>query len=651
MNEGDQSKIQKLKEVLYSRKIKIKPSFTLDLNQHKSTSPDNWQKEDKVQVEKEEIKKIMEDVPASKSDFAKKAMIGALGFFAICLCIAAYIFFKGSNVISPNNIKIDVIGPTTISSGEETELMVSITNTNNTTLEIADLILEYPDGTRSAKDSVTLMQRDRVPFGDISPRETVRKSIKSIMYGEEGKFVDVKLSLEYRVPNSTSVFTKESEYKTLVGSSPLTLSIEALKEVNSNQNYALTLKVTSNSNDVIKDIVLTSDFPFGFAATDYSPIPIPNEHAWVLGDIEPKGERTITINGKIFGEKNQERFFRFDLGTKSEADNSKLGAVIASVSHSVLVKQPFLGVGIAFDRNSESEEYVAQAGSEITATIDWHNNVDVPIYDVSIEAKISGNAIYPKSIKTASGFYDSSTNTIRWNKFYDEKMELANPGTGGNVDFSLGMILGNLLGNAQTNPQFVVDVTVKAKRRLESGVPEEIVSTIRKTVKVVTNPTIVLDSSYTNNGTNNIQNSGPVPPVVGKKTTYTLTLSASNTLNALADTSVVAVLPESVEWLGVTYPEAEQVTFNSNSRQIKWNIGDMPPATGGASTRKLYLQVAVSPSISEIGQVIKLLDIAKLTARDTFTNIQIQSSSKEVTTVLTRDQGIDVANSTGIVQE
>lgn len=628
MLEDDKSKIDKLRDVLYSRKIKIKPSFVLDLHGHQSNVLDKWSKPTESELPKVEKDSI---------GISKKFLWLAVVFFVISLLTAGYVFLVGGNVISPKNIKIDIVGPASIKAGEETIFDVAITNNNDTTLEIADLLLEYPVGTRSATDKLTSLPHDRISFGDIGPHTTVHKTIKVVLYGEESKSVHIDMTLEYRIPNSMSVFNKDVAYDGIIGSSPLTVSIDALKEVNANQNYTIIITVTSNSLEVSKDIILAGTLPFGYDTVSFSPNPIPKTTVWNLGDIEPNGKRTITIKGKMYGDHNEERYFKFVAGIKDSKKPNTVGAVIAGVTQAVTIKEPFIGLALAFDRQNV-DSYIAESGSNIGAVITLSNNLDVQVYDVSIEASVTGPIVDKKSIKTDDGFYDSNTGIIRWNKSYDKNLATILSKNGGILKFSFDTLKPftdqSLL---ITNPQIITDITVHAKRRLESGVPEDIISTIRKTIKISSSANLTSEIVHS---VGPIENEGTAPPTVGQKTTYTVIWAVTNTFNELKDGQVKAILPDYVSWTNIISPGSEQVTYNPDSREITWNIGTVANQSGSKPTvRKVAFQVAFTPSLSQLKNTPDLLGVANFKASDTFTGVIISDSNDALDTQIQSDPG------------
>lgn len=632
MDEPEKSKIENLRNALYSRKIKIRPNFVLDLNEHKNEVPEKWGGE----AADDKVKNGLDLEPEPK-DFSHKIFWAAFVFFIISIGVAGYVYLNGGNVISPKNIKIDVVGPTSVRAGEDTVLDISITNNNNTTLEIADLVLEYPQGTRSAVDKITALPHDRIAFGDIKPHETIRKTVKSVLFGEESSTAHIGMTLEYRVPKSLSVFTKDDSYDVMVGSSPLTLSVVALKEVNSNQDYEVTLNLVSNSTETVKNVLLNGEFPFGFEPTIIDPAPLPKSSIWNLGDIEANGKRVIKIKGKMYGDHNDVRYFKFNVGTIDEKDNTKISGTIASVTSNVSVKEPFIGVALSFDQTKDKNAtYVAKSDSIVVGVVNFTNNLDVPIYDVSIEAKMNGEIVALNTLKPIDGFYDSNSGSIRWNKSYYKDLETVPAKKTDSVNYTFSTIgpeNKNIL--KLNNPEFTADITVRAKRRLESGVPEEIVSTIRRTIKTQS------DAHFTGEVTHStgpIENEGEMQLQVGKKIEYTVTWAVTNTFNKLSSTKARAVLPDYVEWTGIVVGNGEKITYNKDSREIMWDIGEVSPQSNGQlGLRKVSFQISFVPSVSQVQDIPYLVSLANFITHDTFTNTNIAEDIDPLNTELSTD--------------
>ncbi len=643
MPDEDKSKIDRLKDALYSRKVKIKPSFVLDLHGHGNATPDKW--EEPIQTA------AVPEKP--KGNYTKKIFWGAIAFFIICTLVAGYVYISGRNLISSNNIKVDVLGPSSIKAGDITTLDVSVTNKNDTPLEIADLIVSFPEGTRNADDGVSPLPRTRVALGTILPGETVRQSVKMILYGEEGKNINIGMTIEYRLPNSSSVFEKQVAYEGIVGTAPLTITVDALKEVNSQQDYTLKVKVTSNSVNVVQSILLAGSLPKGFDIVSIDPEPFVKgspggaETLWNLGDIEPRGTRTMTIRGKMYGDKNEKRYFKFDAGVQGVSNKATLGARIASVTHTVDIRQAFIGVSLLFNRSDEADNYVAESGTEISSIIRWQNNLSVPIYDVTIDATVDGDIVDHDSIEASSGFYDSNKGVVRWNGSYDKNLQSIAPGQTGGVDMAFNLFRPSEVKGLSSNPEFTINITVHGKRRLETGVPEDIISTVQKTIKVSSATHLTAQIVHT---TGPIENEGDIPPKVGKKTTYTVIWAITNSFNKLSDAKVVATLPDYITWENIATPALENISYNPNSREVTWRPGNVDGGTGSAPVvRQVAFQIGLVPSVSQVGAAPVTVNIANFTGNDTFTGLSIQNTTKALTTELGTDPSYHFGD--GIVVE
>lgn len=628
---GEQDKIEKLKKALYSQKGVSRNAHILDLNTHNNEeTPNKWKEE----VPEKSFAKIEEQ---TKTSLTKKILIFALSFFVICLATAGYIFLKGNNVISNTKIDISVVSPPTARSGDEVAFDVKIVNRNSTALDLVDLITEYPKGTRNPDDKTTELPRDRIPVGTIVPGETVTKTIKIVPFGEEGDKLSISLSLEYRLPDSSSVFNKDLSYEFIIGSSPVTLTIDSLKEINSNQDITLTATLVSNSSETLKNIILVLNSPFGFEMKEATPKPMAGKFVWTLGDIEPEGKRVITVKGKIIGESNQNRVFKWSLGTPNPKDPNTLSSSIAVAEHTVTIKKPFLGVDILVDKLA-GDKFVVQSGGKINFSVAYENNLSVMINDIQMEARISGDIVDKRSLGTEDGFYDSAQNLLRWTKFEASELESLSPGKEGNFNAYFHTLRADdptLV--SKRNPYITIDLSLKGKRLSESGVPEEINSTVSKILKIQTDAKL---SAQLVHSVGPIENEGEVPPIVGKKTEYTVVWSVSNNFNDLNNATVSAILPTYVTWTGVTSPASEKITYNTDSRQVTWDLGKVLAGTK-MGDKKASFQVAITPSLGQVETVPVLVGKTILQATDSFTNTRISDSIKEMTTNLVGDPNFE----------
>lgn len=609
-NEKPESRLDQLQQDLYSRKREqVAKRTRRDLKERDFGVRDEWKK-----IETEENVKQRRPV-------IKLILIASLAFFAFSAVFASYFFFQGVD-ISPKNVVIEVQGPALIGGGETLDLQIGILNNNPVPIETADLIVEYPDGTRSAQNIDVDLPRHRESLGTIDPGEQIRKNIEAVLFGEENSTKEIHIVVEYRVSGSNAIFIADSTYELALASSPLSLVVEALEETVSGQEIGFTATVKSNSSSVVRDAMLEVEYPFGFDFQDSDPEPFFANKVWYLGDIPPEEEVKVTLRGILSGQDGEERVFRFSTGLQSENDENEIGARFINIAESVFIKRPFISSELALTGDTKNGFAVAERGVPVVGEITWKNNLSSQIFDGEIEVEFSGSAVDEQTITSNNGFYRSFDNKIIWNGQTEPSLGSITAGESGIVSFTFKP-LSLSSGVPLKNPIINLDVTVRGKRLSDNNVPEEIVSTLSKQVKVATD--LILTSKALH-FTGPFQNTGPMPPKVDQETTYTVVLSVINSSNDVANGTVSMTLPPYVEWLGNINPLTEEITYTPVGGQIVWNVGEIAAGTGRTlPAREIAFQIKLLPSITQVDKSPVIVNSQRIAGFDRFTEKDLES--------------------------
>jgi len=164
---------------------------------------------------------------------------------------------------------------------------------------------------------------------------------------------------------------------------------------------------------------------------------------------------------------------------------------------------------------------------------------------------------------------------------------------------------------------------------------------VEKILKSKVNSQVVLRAKgYYNETTANITNSGPIPPKVNQATTYTIHWQITNTSNDLENVRVTAILPEGIEWRNVytTLNKDTKLEYNERTKQIVWSMNKIPAATGFLiPAYELVFQIALRPSITQVGTSPVLIDESILEGKDTFTGEMLEVFSPAIATDLPDD--------------
>ncbi len=546
---------------------------------------------------------------------------GSIAFFVIALVVSGLLFFGGNNTISTKNVDVAVNGPTEIGAGATLPLNIVITNRNAVPMELADLVVEFPPGTRSDTDVSVNLPRTRQSIGTIQPGESINRTIRAVMFAAAGSDVVVKVSVEYRIASSNAVFVSDATYTAKINQAPASITVDALKEAVSGQDVTFKVSVTSNSPLPLKDMLLLATYPPGFTFTSASPVPVAGSAAWGLGDIEPGGTRSISVTGHFVGEDGDQKVMQFSAGNKQSGTDAAIAAPLAATDMTLTVTKPFVSVALALG-GEVTAEHTVQRGDDIRGDIRWTNNLPVAVQNLEIELSFKGQILDRTTVSPQRGFFRSVDQTALWNTETDPRLSTIGPGESGVASFSF-KTLPQSQGTFR-NPALDLTVTVRARRLSESNVPDTVSSSA--TAQVLVSTDLSLLSSLSRSGP--FTNTGPVPPKADTETTYTVSWTAANTANAVADASASAVLPTYVRWKNAVSPDGSGITFNPVGGIVTWDIGDI--AAGASKT--VMFQVAITPSVSQVGSAPTVVGDERVYGFDRFTRGKIENTTPSLTT-------------------
>ncbi len=571
-----------------------------------------------------------------KTSLFKKFFIFSVVFFIMALMYGSYVFFAGGNTVSNNNIDISVLGNTFTAGGEELPLQISITNKNTLALDLVDLVVEYPKS--SSSDLAGDVERIRESLGTIPSGSIRNENVKVVLYGEQGSIRPVKISIEYRVENSNAIFVKEKMYQVNINSTPINIEVNAPNEVSPNQDIALNIKSTLNSTRAVSKMLLKVDYPVGFAFTSADPAPTYGNNVWSLGDLAPGAERNISIVGKMIDVfDGEEKTFKIWSGSQSATDKTAIDVVFNSTMHIFAIKKPFIEALFSIGGVRQAE-YAINSNSQVSGQIKWVNNLDTKINDLEIRAKLNGAAINRKTVDSDNGFYDSATDTIIWNKNFINDFAEINPGDKGVVQFYFypSSLFSNL-GGVVSNPSASISVSISGKQELTGYESRDLTNSDTIKIKVISDVGFANKISYY---TGPFTNTGPIPPKVEKNTTYTVTWSLSNSANNISKAVVRSSLPAWVRFIGPISPANEDLSYNSATKELTWNVGNIPKGTGISSANKeVSFRISFSPSLSQVGFSPVLINDAILTGHDDFANVDVRVNKSSLNTNPANDAG------------
>lgn len=569
----------------------------------------------------------------SNSFFNKFFLVSSIVFLG-ALSIALYIFFGGVNMISSNNLDVSIIAPSSISSGEELVIGLTIINENRADLDGVTLFVDYPEGSQEIGSEKNLLH-DRIDLGSIKRGSSKEYSLRSTVFGEKDELKDYKFKIEYRVKGSNATFSKEKNYTVSIASAPILMNVSYPKEINSGQEVKFKINFTSNSSVVLKNTLVKIDYPYGFTYKTSSIKPLSNNSVWNIGDMADGDKKVLEMTGVLFGQNQEDKTFRITVGTQSKDTSKDFEADLVDQDATIGIRKSFFGLTL-----SSGDQGKLRIGNSSSVYIKWQNTLPDKVLNARITATVSGNAFDRSKVNVGNnGYYRSIDNTVVWDKNSSGNLGQLLPGDQGEFSFGIGSLSDSAQIKLLKNPHIDVHVVMTGDRSSSDG--ETISSESDLELRILSTVNFV-SKSLRNTGP--FSNTGPLPPRADKESTYTVTWTVTNTTNDISNASVVAKLPIGVFWKNEISPASEKVNFDPDTRIVTWNIGNISSGAGFTSSpESVSFKVGIMPSLSQIRSAPELVSQANFTGKDVYVDVPTTVTAGAVTTY-TSDPGFSTSD-------
>jgi len=554
------------------------------------------------------------------------------------LAIAGFWFWE-RNPYSKDILKLEILGPEQALIFEEVEYTVKYKNNGNIRLEEPRLIFEFPENTLSLIQSdeagqkqVLLKRQEMGPeeLGDIYPGEEKTFKFKGRLFGQEDEVKTVKVWLNYQPKNLKARYESATTFTTVIESVPLTLDFDLSSKVEAGRDFRFSLNYFSSLNYPLINLGIKIEYPSGFEFLGSTPDSL-GKNEWEIPLLNKAEGGRIEIRGRLMGEAREQKIFQASLGAWQE--NKFI--VLKEITRGVELAQPNLSI---FQRINGSDQYIAKPGDLLHYEIFFRNISQEPFTDLFLVTRLDGRAFNFNSIKSDSGQFSEGDNSVVWDWRDVSKLKFLGQGEEGKVEFWINLKDFNVTSPQERN--FLLKNNV-----LISQIKEEFETKISSNL-VISQKGYFKDEVF--------GNSGPIPPEVGEKTTYTITWQAKNYYNDIKNAKVKAVLPSNVELTGEIFPKSEvsKFSFDQASREIVWVLGDnqiLPSGTGVLGPApNISFQVSLTPASDQKGKKATIIGEARISGDDQWADTFIQTISSAIDTNLPDDS--TVSEEQGIVK-
>lgn len=546
-----------------------------------------------------------------------------------------YLFLNRSS-FSASSVSFSIEGPETFMAQEKVEFDIKIKNESkfnlhNTLVYVAlPEFLSFEGGGEGER---------RIDFEEIKAGGEASKKISVFSTATEREG-SIRARAEYTPGNLSGIYESSANIKILIASLPLTVIFDIPQKAVNGQQLRGTFHFVAEKELESLPLAARVILPEDFTLRDAEPKP-QDTTTWIFDKVEPKKSYAVEFEGVIRGDESEVKNFDLLFGGLSE------GGVFAEqykVSREVLISS----APLEFSQTVNGAlEYIASPGEKLNFKIDYKNKSGVDIEDASITAKLEGDTFDFATLDTGLGYFNSNTKTIIWNKNFTSALSRLEKGVSGSVEFSVSL-------KASLIPKNYKDKNILLKSYAtvdSSNLPLALKGLSLRAERVAT---IKLRTSADLSGKafyyeGPFSNSGPIPAKVGGKTTYTISWQIKNSFNEVSDTRVEAPLARHVVFEGKTYPFANKLSYNSEAHSVVWDIGGLSWGVGYIfPVESVAFQISLTPAEQMRGQVVELVEQAKVSGQDAFTDEFVESFAPALDTTLPNDVGIREGD--GVVQ-
>lgn len=547
--------------------------------------------------------------------------------FTIFIIISALLvgiyglYYYQKNVYSKDVLKLEILGQEETELLQEIKYTVKYKNNGNVRLEEPELVFDYPDNALPADGSSLRVVKKSEELGEaIYPGQEKTFTFTARLMGQEGEVKEARASLSYQPKNLKARYVSETSFTTIIKKIPLNFDFDLSPKIESGKELKFRLNYFSNVDYPLAGLRVIIDYPSGFEFIDSTPKSL-EETEWDIGLLNKAEGGRIEISGKLAGEVGADKIFRAKIGTWQDGEF----ILLKEVSRGITVIKPALYITQQINNNPK---FTASPGDLLHYEVFFRNIGEEFLNDMFLLVTLSGSAFDFETIRAPEGDFTPGDNSIIWDWRRVKNLQLLSPQSEGKVEFWVELKDEWEIKNLEDkNPEIKTIIFL-------SQAKEEFTNKVNSKLAIS-------QKGYFNDEI--FGNSGPLPPKAGEATTYTITWQAKNYYNEVKDAKVKAVLPENVSLTGKIFPQeqTDKITFDSQSREMVWNVGDLAAGQGIlTSAPNISFQVAFLPEESQKGQIPEIIGQAEIIGQDEWTGETLRVSSPSINAALPDDERV-----------
>jgi len=577
-------------------------------------------------------KKISMRVQKAPSTSGKKILIGFIGFFALIALVSwlGVLFFSGFNNSGSDKIEIEIRGDKSVEAGEEVEYEVVYRNKEEVPVASAEIGLYLPKSFVLSETNPVLGDKKILKLGTLESGKIGTLKFKGRFFATDGEKQIIQIVLNYKPSNFNSNFQKVADLEVTIKGSGFDGSLDGPDKVIVGEDIVYKLTYKNKSNETLDNVAIDLVLPDEFIVATTTPA-IDRNNRWNIGKLEAKSEGTVEVKGSFAVDSKGDKDILLKLGVVDEE-----GALLSLIEKNITTEVVGSDFSINMLLNGANNFNSARWGDSLNYSIVFKNEGKEKIYNVKIKLTIlglpkeNGQSIVDWTKLTDAHGGKIEGDTITWTKDGESALAQIDPGEEGLIDFSLGIIP---KPNILSYRDYKIDSSLETEiERVGNVAVARNIQSPKVTVFINSDTKFNSSARYYNDA-NAIIGSGPIPPKVGQKTTYTVYWNVSNSMHELENIEVSANLPENVIFSNGN-TEAGTIALDGSFKKVIWSLNRLPISVNSI---RAEFNITLTPTAEDVGNVLGLLESITFKAKDNSTGGTITLVSGDETTALPDD--------------
>ncbi|MFP4514479.1 MAG: hypothetical protein ACLFNO_00545 [Parcubacteria group bacterium] len=555
--------------------------------------------------------------------------------FIFVLAYFAYWYFYESNRES-KNIDLRINGPESVVAGEEFTYTVEVFNASDTEILDMQLDMNYADNLIFIDSSIpTDSANNSWYLGSLEPKERLQVDILAMIIGPSGSPNLSQAILTYMPGNFSSQFQEIVDMNTLIESNGFNVDLDYLSTALVGETHEVSILFAQEEKNYI------NSFDLKIESSENIDILLPEEGEGEESDLEiiSHERNTYRISGFDRNFSAQELKFRYRVNEKINDEEKIKFSFVQNVNNKeyiflnrdidlkIMKSDLNLSLMINDSKNGEPVNF----GENLNYTLSYQNKGELAIEDLTIMLVVDSDLVDFENIEDENNGVIGA-NTIAWSKEKIPNLAEIKPEESGTIDIILPVkeFQESYIGQ---DLEIISYAQFSMKENEEFNDEED-----NRSNEVINqlNSDLNLEETILYFNEENIPvGSGPLPPEVNETTIFRVYWQINNNLHDLEDLLVELELPNYVEYEGVKSVDTGKLSFNTQTREIIWNIDYLSTTQHNLIAE---FEISVEPRDEDENKILIISPGATITATDTVTGDTLNIKSPATTSKLEEDE-------------